>query len=213
MELKAFINNPYQENTYIVFDSITKDCAIIDPGMYNATEQNAVVNFIKQNGLNPVTLLNTHCHIDHVLGNKFIFDQYGLKPQFNQGELQLLQAVPAYAPQQGLNYELSPEPEVFLPSHGQINLGEGVLEILFVPGHSPAHLCFYSKADAFVIGGDALFKGSIGRTDLPGGNHAILLSSIKEQLFTLPDEVKVYPGHGPYTTIGFEKIYNPFFNY
>jgi hydroxyacylglutathione hydrolase len=213
MELKAFVNNPYQENTYIVFDSITKDCAIIDPGMYNATEQNAVVNFIKQNGLNPVMLLNTHCHIDHVLGNKFIFDQYGLKPQFNQGELQLLQAVPAYAPQQGLNYELSPEPEVFLPSHGQIKLGEGILEILFVPGHSPAHLCFYSKADAFVIGGDALFKGSIGRTDLPGGNHAILLSSIKEQLFTLPDEVKVYPGHGPYTTIGFEKMYNPFFNY
>ena len=99
MNLKAFINNPYQENTYLVFDE-TKDCAIIDPGMYTATEQNAVVNFIKEQGLKPVMLLNTHCHIDHVLGNKFIFDQYGLKPQFHQGELALLHAVPAYAPQQ-----------------------------------------------------------------------------------------------------------------
>ena len=212
ISLKKFTFNPYQENTYVLFDE-TGECVIIDPGMYEGHEQNKLVNFITEKGLKPVLLLNTHCHIDHVLGNKFIFDQYGLKPQFNQGELQLLQAVPAYAPQQGLNYELSPEPEVFLPTHGQINLGQGILEILFVPGHSPAHLCFYSKADAFVIGGDALFKGSIGRTDLPGGNHAILLSSIKEQLFTLPDEVKVYPGHGPYTTIGFEKMYNPFFNY
>jgi hydroxyacylglutathione hydrolase len=212
MELKAFVNNPYQENTYVVYDTATKNCAIIDPGMYNATEQNAVVNFIKQEGLKPVMLLNTHCHIDHVLGNKFIFDQYGLKPQFNEGELPLLQAVPAYAPQQGINYDLSPEPETFLPTHGEIALGEGKFDLLFVPGHSPAHLCFYSKADGFVIGGDALFKGSIGRTDLPGGNHAILLSSIKEKLFTLPDHVKVYPGHGPFTTIGFEKTYNPFFS-
>lgn len=211
MELKAFVNNPYQESTYIVYDE-TKQCAIIDPGMYTAAEQNTIVNFIKENGLTPVMLLNTHCHIDHVLGNKFIFDQYGLKPQFNKGELPLLQAVPAYAPQQGFNYELSPEPETFLPESGQINLGNSVLELLFTPGHSPAHLCFYSKVDGFVIGGDALFKGSIGRTDLPGGNHQILLESIKNQLFTLPEEVKVYPGHGPFTTVGFEKLYNPFFN-
>ncbi|MFC5283442.1 MBL fold metallo-hydrolase [Pedobacter alpinus] len=211
MELKTFVNNPYQENTYIVYDE-TGQCAIIDPGMYTATEQNAVVNFIKENSLTPVMLLNTHCHIDHVLGNKFIFDQYGLKPQFNKGELPLLQAIPSYAPQQGFNYDLSPEPDTFLPEGGEINLGNGVLELLFTPGHSPAHLCFYSKADGFVIGGDALFKGSIGRTDLPGSNHKILLESIKNQLFTLPEEVKVYPGHGPYTTVGFEKLYNPFFN-
>lgn len=211
MKLKAFINNPYQENTYIVYAN-NGDCAIIDPGMYNAAEQNAVVNFIKENELNPVMLLNTHCHIDHVLGNKFIFDQYGLKPQFNKGELPLLQAVPSYAPQQGFNYELSPEPETFLPEIGQINLGGEALDLLFVPGHSPAHLCFYSKADKFVIGGDALFRGSIGRTDLPGGNHPLLLESIKSQLFTLPEDVEVYPGHGPHTTIGYEKVNNPFFN-
>ncbi len=213
MELKAFVNNPYQENTYLIYDSQTKECAIIDPGMYNAAEQNAVVNFVKENGLKPVMLLNTHCHIDHVLGNKFIFDQYGLKPMFNKGELQLLQAVPSYAPQQGLNYELSPEPETFLPETGQIKLGNGELELLFTPGHSPAHLCFYNKADDFIIGGDALFKGSIGRTDLPGGHQQTLLDSINNQLFTLPDNVKVYPGHGPHTTIGFEKNFNPFFSH
>ena len=211
MTLKAFVNNPYQENTYIIFDE-TGDCAIIDPGMYNAVEQNAVVNFIKKNSLKPVKLLNTHCHIDHVLGNKFIFDQYGLKPQLSKGELSLLHAVSSYAPLQGINYELSPEPEVFLPEFGTIKLGNSILEILFTPGHSPAHLCFYNKADGFVIGGDVLFKGSIGRTDLPGGNFDILINSIKSQLFVLPDQVKVYPGHGPLTTIGFEKLYNPFLN-
>lgn len=212
IDLKVFVNNPYQENTYILSDD-TKDCVIIDPGMYTAVEQNAVVNYIKTQNLNPVLLLNTHCHIDHVLGNKFIFDQYGLKPQFHEGELQMLQAVPAYAPQQGMRYDLSPEPEVFLPSSGTISFGKTDLEILFAPGHSPAHLCFYSKADALLIGGDVLFKGSIGRTDLPRGNYEILISSIKNQLFTLPDEVKVYPGHGPLTTISFEKLYNPFFNH
>ncbi len=210
MELKAFVNNPYQENTYILYTK-TGDCAIVDPGMYNATEENAVVNFIKQNNLKPVLLLNTHCHIDHVLGNKFVFDVFGLKPQFNKGELPLLHAVPSYAPQQGFNYQLSPEPETFLPESGQIFLGDEALQLLFTPGHSPAHLCFYSKADAFVIGGDALFRGSIGRTDLPGGNHSQLLESIRTKLFTLPDEVEVYPGHGPHTTIGFEKVHNPFF--
>ena len=211
MNLKAFVNNPYQENTYIVYDE-TGACAIIDPGMYNAAEQNAVVSYIKDNNLNPVLLLNTHCHIDHVLGNKFIFDQYGLKPQFHKGELVLLHSIPSYAPMQGINYEISPEPEVFLPEFGTITLGNSTLEILFAPGHSPAHLCFYSKADGFIIGGDVLFKGSIGRTDLPGGNFDVLIGSIKNQLFTLPDEVKVYPGHGPFTTIGFEKLHNPFLN-
>ena len=211
MKLKVFENNPYQENTYILYTK-NGNCAVVDPGMYTGAEQNTVVNFIKDNGLKPELLLNTHCHIDHVLGNKFIFDQYGLKPQFNKGELIVLQSVSSYAPQQGFNYQLSPEPETFLPESGQITLDDEVLDLLFVPGHSPAHLCFYSKADQFVIGGDALFRGSIGRTDLPGGNHQLLLESIKSKLFTLPNEVEVYPGHGPHTTIGFEKMNNPFFN-
>lgn len=208
--VKSFTNNPYQENTYVLYDD-TKNAVIIDPGMYHFTEQDAVVNFIKQEGLKINLLLNTHCHIDHVLGNKFIFDQYGLKPILHINELPLLEAVPSYAPQQGFNYEVSPLPEKYLSEGEQIRFGESVLEVIFAPGHSPGHVCFYSKADAILIGGDVLFYGSIGRTDLPGGNHTQLLQSITNNLFSLPDDTKVYPGHGKPTTIGFEKSHNPFF--
>lgn len=210
LQIKQFINNPYQENTYILSDE-QGICIIIDPGMYTAVEQNNVVNYINDNKLKPELLLNTHCHIDHVLGNKFIFDNYGLKPQFHKGELPLLQSVPSYAPQQGFNYELSPEPEVFLPETGTISIGSIILELIFAPGHSPAHLCFYNEEAKVLIGGDVLFNGSIGRTDLPGGNYEILINSIKNNLFALPDDVTVYPGHGPATTIGQEKQFNPFF--
>ncbi|MFD1258097.1 MBL fold metallo-hydrolase [Mucilaginibacter terrae] len=208
--IQAFANNPYQENTYLLYDD-SGECAIIDPGMYTAAEQNAVVNFIAANSLKPVLLLNTHCHIDHVLGNKFVFDQYGLKPQFHEGELVVLQAAPVWSQQSGIRYKLSPMPDTYLPETGTIKFGNTTLELIFAPGHSPAHLCFYCKADGIVVGGDVLFRGSIGRTDLPGGNHAQLLKNIEEKLFTLPDNVTVYPGHGPETTIGFEKQTNPFF--
>ncbi len=210
LKLKAFINNPYQENTYVVYDD-NSDCAIIDPGMYTASEQNVVVNFIKDNKLKPVLLLNTHCHIDHVLGNKFVFDQYGLKPQFNKGELGVLESIPGYAPQMGFRYELSPMPDTFLPETGSINIGKSQLELIFAPGHSPAHLCFYARDENFLVGGDVLFKGSIGRSDLPGGDFKQLLNNIQQKLFVLPDECTVYPGHGPETTIGYEKLHNPFF--
>ena len=209
IHVKTFVCNPYQENTYLLYDD-TLECVIIDPGVYTGEEQNAVLKFIAENKLKPVLLLNTHCHIDHVLGNKFVFDTYGLLPQFHEGETAVLHAVVAYAPQMGFKYEVSPLPEVFLPASGTINFGSSELELIFAPGHSPAHLCFYSKADGFLIGGDVLFYNSIGRTDLPGGNHQQLIKNIREKLFILPDNVKVYPGHGPATTIGFEKQTNPF---
>lgn len=208
--IKAFENNPYQENTYILYDE-TAECAIIDPGMYTAAEQNAVVNFIRLNNLKPVLLLNTHCHVDHVLGNKFVFDQYGLKPQFHRGEQEVLEFVPAWAGQTGLHYELSPMPDTYLPETGTIKFGNTELQLIFAPGHSPAHLCFYDAKNKILVGGDVLFRGSIGRTDLPGGNHDLLLDNIEQKLFTLPDDCIVYPGHGPETTIGFEKQHNPFF--
>jgi len=208
--IRSFVNNPYQENTYILYDD-TRECAIIDPGMYTAPEQNAVTNFIRDNQLKPVLLLNTHCHIDHVLGNKFVFDQYGLKPQFHPGELPVLSAVPSYAPQMGIRYELSPLPDHFLSETGTVSFGNTELELIFAPGHSPAHLCFYDEADNLLIGGDVLFKGSIGRTDLMGGNYDQLIENIEQKLFTLPADCTVYPGHGPETTIGFEKKHNPFF--
>lgn len=209
LQLQVFPNNPFQENTYVVFDD-NGDCAIIDPGMYTAAEQNAVVNFIKAKNLNPVMLLNTHCHIDHILGNKFVFDQYGLKPQFNEGELDTLLSGTYRAPQFGLRYEVSPVPDTYLPQTGTITLGNSTFELIYAPGHSPAHLCFYAPAENFVIGGDVLFRNSIGRTDLPGGNHQLLLNNIKTKLFVLPNDCVVYPGHGPETTIGYEKQHNPF---
>jgi glyoxylase-like metal-dependent hydrolase (beta-lactamase superfamily II) len=208
--IKAFENNPYQENTYILFDE-SGECAIIDPGMCTATEQNAVVNFIRDKQLKPVMLLNTHCHIDHVLGNKFVFDQYGLKPQFNEGESYVLAAVPAYAPQIGIRYEPSPLPDHYLPETGTIAFGNTELQLIFAPGHSPAHLCFYDADTNILVGGDVLFRGSIGRSDLPGGDYDLLIRNIRQKLFTLPADCVVYPGHGPETTIGFEKQYNPFF--
>jgi hydroxyacylglutathione hydrolase len=209
IKIKKFTFNPVGENTYILFDE-TRDCVIIDPGMYDSDEQNEFYRAIKEEELNPVLLLNTHCHYDHVFGNKFVFDNWGLKPQFHKGELFVLQAIPGYVPQMGLHYELSPEPEVFLPEKGTISFGSSTLDLIFAPGHSPAHLCFYASEDNFLIGGDVLFYNSIGRTDLPGGNHAQLISSIKNNLFILPDDCEVFPGHGPSTTIGFEKLHNPF---
>lgn len=209
IRLQKFTFNPYQENTYVLFDE-SKECVIIDPGMYDGREQNQLASFINENDLKPVLLLNTHCHIDHVLGNKFVFDHWGLKPQFHQGELYILQAVPGYAPQMGMRYELSPEPETFLPESGTVYFGNSQLELIFAPGHSPAHLCFYAREENFLIGGDVLFHQSIGRTDLPGGNHQQLINSIKQQLFVLPNDCEVFPGHGPSTTIGFEKLNNPF---
>ena len=208
-QVKVFPNNPFQENTHIIYDE-TGECAIIDPGMDNAAEQNAVVNFIKNHNLKPVLLLNTHCHIDHILGNKFIFDMYGLKPQFHKGEVHLLEAAVAYAPQLGMRYELSPVPEVFLGEEGTVSFGNTTLKLIFAPGHSPAHLCFYNEKDNFLIGGDVLFAGSIGRTDLPGGDFKTLIDNIEQKLMLLPGDCVVYPGHGPATTIEREKLTNPF---
>lgn len=211
ISIKIFAFNAYSENTYVLYDE-TNECVIIDPGMYDGSEQNELANFIKEKALKPVLLLNTHCHLDHVFGNKFVFDTWGLKPQFHIGELPILQAVPGYAPQMGFShYELSPEPDTFLEETGTITFGNSSLDLIFAPGHSPAHLCFYSKTDKFLIGGDVLFYRSIGRTDLPGGNHQQLINNIETKLFLLPDDCKVYPGHGPATTIGFEKQNNPFF--
>jgi len=182
ISIRQFTFNPYQENTYVLYDE-TGAAVIVDPGMYEGHEQNQVVSFIKENALKPVLLLNTHCHIDHVLGNKFVFDQWGLKPMFHRGELPVLQSVAGYAPQMGFNYALSPEPDTFLEETGFVEFGDSRLELIYAPGHSPAHLCFYAENEQFLVGGDVLFYQSIGRTDLPGGNHAQLIDSIKNNIF------------------------------
>lgn len=209
IHIQKFTFNPYQENTYLLYDQ-TGECVIIDPGMYGANEEKELADFIQEHELTPVLLLNTHCHIDHVLGNHFIHETYGLVPKFHENELPLLIEVQNYAPQMGIRYEVSPIAEEFLTETDEITFGKQRLKLIFAPGHSPGHLCYYHAEQAFLIGGDVLFYHSIGRTDLPGGNHQQLLDSIQNNIYTLPASTVVYPGHGPETTIGEEKVSNPF---
>jgi len=210
INIHSFIFNPFEENTYILYDE-TKECIIIDPGCYEKPEQEELADFIEKQELKPVRLLNTHCHLDHVFGNKFVADQYGLEVEMNELELPVLQNVPAAAQLYGIpNVEISSEPAKSLNEGDVIEFGNSKLDILFIPGHSPGHIVFYDKDQKFVIAGDVLFYGSIGRTDLPGGDHDTLISNIKEKLFALGDDFRIYSGHGPTTNIGFERESNPF---
>ncbi|MEP7265004.1 MAG: MBL fold metallo-hydrolase [Bacteroidota bacterium] len=209
MKIKEFVFNPFQENTYVVYDE-TKECIIIDPGCYDVTEFEELRNFISSAELKPVALLNTHCHIDHVFGNYFVADEYGLKPQIHPNEKQILLSMSAVGEMYGLNVTESPEAEMSLADNANFRFGNTELKMIFAPGHSPGSICFYHDVSGQLIGGDVLFQGSIGRSDLPGGDFHTLLQSIRERLFILPDETVVYPGHGPQTTIGYEKKFNPF---
>ena len=207
--VKAFTFSPVQENTYVLYND-KGNAFIIDPGCYFEEERDTLAQFLQQNKLQPVKLLNTHCHLDHVFGNKWIHETYGLELHLHPNEEQVL----AFAPTSGLMWNLPFDnyngPFHFLNEGDELLLDSDQLKVLFAPGHAPGHVCFYCKAQNFVIGGDVLFRESIGRTDLPGGNHETLLNSIRTQLFTLPDETIVYSGHGPITTIGYEKKHNPF---
>ena len=163
-----------------------------------------------EKSLEPIQLLNTHCHLDHVFGNKWVFDTWGLELHIHSGEAEMLKLAPLSGERWGLPFDNYQGPLHFLAEGDIIYLGDEELKIIFTPGHSPASICFYSEKHKILIVWDVLFRESIGRTDLPGGNHAQLLKSIREQLFILPDDVIVYPGHGMATTIGYEKQHNPF---
>ena len=211
LKIKSFVFSPIQENTYLLYNEFN-NCAIIDPGCYFDDEKNNLAGFIKKSGLQPQMLLNTHCHLDHVFGNKYVAETYGLTLQLHPKEKPVLE----FAPTSGLMYNMPFDNYtgdfIFLKEGDTILLGEDKLTVIEAPGHSPGHVCFYCKAQNFLIGGDVLFNRSIGRTDLPGGNHQTLLNSIIEKLFVLPDETIVYNGHGPATTIGEEKRENPYLN-
>lgn len=207
--VKSFTFNALQENTYVLYDE-TKECVIIDPGCYDKQEQNELAAFIENHSLKPVHLLNTHCHVDHVLGNYFVADKYNLTVETSSVEEAHLQSVKAYAPIYGFTQYSPVETVMHIEAGQKIVFGQSALEILSVPGHSPGHLAFWDKKLGICLAGDVLFQGSIGRSDLPGGNYQTLEKSIREVMYTLPNETIVYPGHGPETTIGYEKKNNPF---
>ncbi|HOZ70280.1 MAG TPA: MBL fold metallo-hydrolase [Chitinophagaceae bacterium] len=207
--VKSFTFSPVQENTYVLYNE-QKQCCIIDPGCYFPAEKDELKTGIEKAGLTPVLLLNTHCHLDHVFGNKFVHDTWGLDLHIHEKEKLVLDFAPVSGERWQLPFDNYEGPLVYLKEGNFIKIGEDELEIRFTPGHSPGSISFYSAENGFIIGGDVLFNRSIGRTDLPGGSMETLMNSIRTQFFTLPDDTKVYSGHGPVTTVGYERGNNPF---
>lgn len=209
ISIQSFVFNGFQENTFVLYDE-TKDCVVIDPGCYDQEEKDALAGFIAQQELSVKLLLNTHCHVDHVLGNYFVKEKYKTRLLIHAIEERVLRAQKVIAPNYGMHQYHEALPDAYLEEGQIVKFGNQELKVIFVPGHSPGHVAFYNEQSKVLIGGDVLFYNSIGRTDLPGGNFDTLIASIHQKLFTLPDDVTVYPGHGPATTIGFEKRTNPF---
>jgi glyoxylase-like metal-dependent hydrolase (beta-lactamase superfamily II) len=208
LQIQSFQFNAFQENTFIVWDQ-KKNCVIIDPGCYSRQEQHELLDFIEENELKPIALLNTHAHIDHVLGNAFVKKTFEVDYYLHPSDLTTLKSVASYAHLYGFEgYEVSPEPNKFLEQNQLLLLDEIEIQVFFTPGHSPGHVVFYFPKGNFVVNGDVLFQGSFGRVDLPGGDLEILKKSIFETMFMLPDETVVYCGHGSETTIGHEKQFN-----
>jgi hydroxyacylglutathione hydrolase len=211
LRIVSFTFNGFAENTYLLIDQATRATAIVDPGAYSQAEQDTLRQYVAEYDLDVQYLLNTHAHIDHVLGNAFVLNTYpGIPFLLHALDLPTLRAVPTYAGPYGFAAYEPAEPTGELVAGQVIKLGESELSVRFAPGHAPGHVVFYDAAGGQLVGGDVLFKSSIGRTDLPGGDHNTLLKSIKEELLTLPDATVVYPGHGPSTTIGAERRSNPF---
>jgi glyoxylase-like metal-dependent hydrolase (beta-lactamase superfamily II) len=204
-----FVFNPFYENTFLVWNS-SGETVILDPGCYSKAEQNLLEDFIEEKNLKPVALLNTHCHIDHILGNAFVLQNWDVPLYAPAGETQAFESVLQYGPGMGIFPEKSPDAAVELNGGEVLDFLGLTWEVLSVPGHSPDGMCFYLPQEACLFAGDVLFRESIGRTDLPGGNLERLLSGIRTKLFTLPSTTKVFPGHGEATEIGYEILNNPF---
>lgn len=210
MQIKTFTCNPVQENSYILFDE-TGEAIIVDAGFFYDAEKQKIKDYITDNQLKLVRVINTHLHFDHQFGNKFLYDTYGLKPEAHPEDEFLLSGIKAKARIFGFPIqEDAQELGAYIYVDQEIKFGNTTLKTLFVPGHTPGHLAFYSENDKAVLVGDVLFKGSIGRTDLEKGDYATLIRSITNELLVLPDDTVVYSGHGPTTTIGDEKLHNPY---
>jgi glyoxylase-like metal-dependent hydrolase (beta-lactamase superfamily II) len=209
IQITSFTFSPIQENTYVLHNEMGEAC-IVDPGCFAASEEMELARFLEKNSLTVKMLLQTHCHLDHVFGLKWAANKFGLQPWLHPQEELVLKMAAASGELWGLPFDAYTGPWQALAEGRELVLGTDKLEAIFVPGHSPGHVCFYNRAQHFLIGGDVLFRESIGRTDLPGGNHQLLLSGIREKLFVLPGHTVVHPGHGPATTIGYEMANNPF---
>ncbi|HLP13061.1 MAG TPA: MBL fold metallo-hydrolase [Flavobacteriales bacterium] len=210
LTVQKFTFNPFSENTYVVYAD-NKEAAIIDPGCFHREEEQELETFINDNKLTVKRLLNTHAHIDHVFGNQFCATKWGLPLELHEKDIITLKRMPAAAELWGIKgYKESPQPGALLTEGQKIKLGNYELDVVFVPGHAPGHVAFISHSEKFIIGGDCLFQGSIGRTDLPGGSLEVLMHSIKKQFLNLPDDYVVFSGHGGETTIGRERKSNQF---
>jgi len=210
LHIKELVFNPFQENTYIVYTD-KGSCAIVDPGMLFSDEEQKLVEQIETLKVEPVILLQTHLHLDHVFGTTFVSRQWGLKPLAHQGDEFFIDQTVTMAAQFGVELpENPPAPEKYFKDGDVVDLDNHFFEVIHIPGHSPGGIVFYCKKEKVLLSGDVLFKGSIGRSDLPGGNQNDLIEGIRKRLLTLPDDVKVYPGHGPVTSIGEERRTNPF---
>jgi len=210
--IEKFVFNPFQENTFLLFDE-TKECILVDPGCYSEDEKSELVNFINSKNLKPIKQIYTHCHVDHILGNNFIHNTFGLKPEIHEAGLKFLQNGHTQGQVYGFEMDVNVEPELFIEHGDIVKFGNSQLKAVYTPGHADGSICFISNNDRFVITGDVLFRDSIGRTDFPTGDFDILMESIHQQLFILDDDFTVYCGHGPETSIGYEKVNNPFIRF
>ena len=209
MEFIKLTFNPFQENTYIIYDH-TGECVIVDPGCFNEEEKIYLKQTIDSNDLKPVLLLNTHCHIDHVFGNGYVQKEWEIPLLIHNKEVPILESAPMSAMMFGVPFNETVKQDGYMEEGEQIVFGNTKLDILYTPGHSPGHVSFYSQPNETIFCGDVLFRESIGRTDLPGGDYDTLIQTIKEIIIPLGDNIRVLPGHGPETTIGYEKRNNPF---
>lgn len=209
IKVKKFVVNPLQENTFVISDETGK-CIFVDPGFYFDVEHEEIKNYIADNKLKPMMIANTHCHFDHIMGVEFIRNEFKIPFAAHPDDAFWVEKAIDQGEMFGFNMQPVNLPDIFFDENEPLKFGNSVLEIIHVPGHSPGHVIFYSENDAVLIAGDVLFYGGIGRTDLPGGDYNTLITGIKEKLFRLPDEIKVYCGHGPDTNLGFEKTSNPF---
>ena len=208
--IQVFEFSPFSENTYVVADDTTGEAVVIDPGCYDQSEKETLSRFIDEQKLTVKYLLLTHAHLDHVFGCAYVKRKYGVKLYLHEQDMVIFNDVPTRCALYGLRGYEPTDVDAFLKEGDQFRFGNVTLDVVFVPGHAPGHVAFINHAERYVIGGDALFRGSVGRTDFPYSNHADLMNSIRTQLYTLPDDYTVYPGHMEPTTIGYEKQTNPF---